>query len=218
MDGEVTTNAGEKDSEPALMVNEEAGGYSMTQRTAKAGRTQPQDRVVSLNVVTSSTPILNRDLQENQENRHHFPIPLGPNPHSHHFILSHQKGLPPPRRILIHLTQLRSLPRNEEKPVTMAEIIQRANSATGTPPGIKSYSSFIKGSCSTLRKIAPLHERRKTLPPFPPNPPPKKLKKQLELEEKWEEEFEVTIEGWAVLFSQERESRRRDVEMGFEDQ
>jgi len=101
----------------------------------------------------------------------------------------------------------------------MAEIIKKANSATGTPSGIKSYSSFMKGSRSALRKIAPLHARRKTPPPLPPKPPPpKKTKKQLELEEKWEEELEETIEGWAALSSQEREvlrKQKRDMEMGY---
>jgi len=104
--------------------------------------------------------------------------------------------------------------------MTMTEIIKKANSATGTPSGIKSYSSFMKGSRSVLRKIAPLHARRKTPPPLPPKPPPpKKTKKQLELEEKWEEELEETIEGWAALSSQEREllrKQKRDMEMGYE--
>jgi hypothetical protein len=70
----------------------------------------------------------------------------------------------------------------------MAEIIRRANSAPGTP-SVKSYSSFAKASRSVLKRIASLHAHRKTPPPLPPNPPPsKKTKKQLELEEKWEEE------------------------------
>ena len=102
--------------------------------------------------------------------------------------------------------------------MTMAEIIKKANSATGTPTAIRSHS---KGSRSALRKIAPLHSRRKTPPPLPPKPPPpKKTKKQLDLEEKWEEELEETIEGWAALSSQEREllrKQKRDMEMGYED-
>ena len=85
---------------------------------------------------------------------------------------------------------------NEENPMAMAEIIQKANSATGMPSGIKSYSSFMKGSRSTLGKIAPLLAHRKTPPPLPPKLPlPKKPKKQLELGEKSEEESEEIIEG-----------------------
>lgn len=105
--------------------------------------------------------------------------------------------------------------------MTMTEIIKKANSAIGTPSGIRSHSSFMKGSRSVLRKIAPLHTRRKTPPPLPPKPPPpKKTKKQLELEERWEEELEETIEGWVALSSQEREllrKQKRDMEMGCED-
>jgi hypothetical protein len=110
---------------------------------------------------------------------------------------------------------------NEEKPMTMTEIIKKANSATGRRSGVKSYSSFMKGSRTVLRKIAPLHASRKAPPPLPPKPPPpKKTKKQLDLEEKWEEELEETIEGWAALSSQEREllrKQKRDMEMGYED-
>jgi len=80
--------------------------------------------------------------------------------------------------------------------MSMAEIIRRANSASGTPSRIKSHSLFMKGSRPVLKKIAPLHARRKAPPPLPPKPPPpKKTKKQLELEGKWEEELEETIEG-----------------------
>jgi len=79
----------------------------------------------------------------------------------------------------------------------------------------------MKNSHSALKKIMPLHARRKTPPPLPPKPsPPKKMKKQLELEEKWEEELEETIEGWVALSSQERElvrKQKRDMEMGYED-
>ena len=109
---------------------------------------------------------------------------------------------------------------SEEKPTSMAEIIRRANSGAGTA-SVKSYSSFTKVSRSVLKKIVPLHARRKTPPQLPPKPPPpKKTKKQLELEEKWEEELEETIEGWVALSSQEREvlrKQKRDMEMGFED-
>ena len=105
--------------------------------------------------------------------------------------------------------------------MSMAEIIRKANSNTGTPTGIKPHSSLMKGSRSALKRIAPLHARRKTPPPLPPKPPPpKKTKKQLDLEEKWEEELEETIEGWAALSSQEREvlrKQKRDMEMGYED-
>ena len=80
---------------------------------------------------------------------------------------------------------------------------------------------IMKSSRSTLRKIAPLHARRKAPPPLPPKPPPpKKPKKQLELEETWGEELEETIEGWAALSSQEREllrKQKRGIAMGFED-
>lgn len=103
----------------------------------------------------------------------------------------------------------------------MTELIKKANSTNGTPSKIKSHSSLLKGSRTVLRKIAPLHARRKTPPPLPPKPPPpKKTKKQLELEEKWEEELEETIEGWTALSSQEREvlrKQKRDMEMGYED-
>jgi hypothetical protein len=104
LDGEVTTNAGEKDSEQALMVNEEAGESSMTQRTVKEGRTQAQDTTVSLNVVINSTTILHCDLQENQENTPPLPNHIKPKfTHSRHSILSHQNNPPPPPQRDRHL-------------------------------------------------------------------------------------------------------------------
>lgn len=79
---------------------------------------------------------------------------------------------------------------------------------------------MMKSSRSTLRKIAPLHPNRRTPPPLPP-PPPKRVKskKELAMEEKWEEELEDTVEGWVAMTNGEREELRRakrDREMGEE--
>jgi hypothetical protein len=96
----------------------------------------------------------------------------------------------------------------------MAEIIRRVNSA-GTPSGIKSHSSSTKASRPALKKIAPLHARRRIHPLLPP----KKTKRWFELGEKWEGELEETIE-WVALSGQERKvsrERRRNMEMGLED-
>ena len=46
---------------------------------------------------------------------------------------------------------------------------------------------------------------------------PKKTKKELEREEKWEEELQETVEGWCELEEAERETlrrRKRDWELG----
>ncbi|KAF9472738.1 hypothetical protein BDN70DRAFT_818221 [Pholiota conissans] len=114
----------------------------------------------------------------------------------------------------------------------MSELIRRANSMPGSPfPATPSaigpsrlkglsggrtptaYSPMLKSSRSLLSKIAPLHPNRRTPPPPPPPPPPrKKTKKELELEEKWEEEMveEVGgVEAWAVLGDHERREMRK---------
>ena len=64
-----------------------------------------------------------------------------------------------------------------------------------------------------LSRIASLHPNRRTPPPPPPPPPPrKKTKKELELEEKWEEEMVESVggmEAWAVLGDEERREMRK---------
>ena len=85
----------------------------------------------------------------------------------------------------------------------------------------KSYSPYNKMSKTTLRKFAPLHPNRRTPPPPPPPPPPrKKTKKELEREERWEEELEDEVEGWYALPDEERarwRKAKRDRELGVED-
>jgi hypothetical protein len=44
-----------------------------------------------------------------------------------------------------------------KKPTSMAKIIKRVTSATGTPSGIKSYLSTMKASRSVLKNVAPSH-------------------------------------------------------------
>jgi len=197
-DDEVTVNATAKDSESVLVDTEQVGDSSMAQQNAKGDETPPP-----------------QDARGDQEN-----TPPPPNPTVTPSSVSRKTPVPSSASSFTRLNYGHSLA-GEEKSMSMAEIIRRANSATGTPSGIKSYSSFTKGSRSVLKKIAPLHARRKTPPPLPPKPPPpKKTKKQLELEEKWEEDLEETIEGWAALSSQEREvlrKQKRDMEMGYED-
>ena len=136
----------------------------------------------------------------------------------------------------------------------MSEIIRRANSKPSSPfpsistPALKSkgkatttdssmpgpstpasisatYSPYMKSSRRFLSRIAPLHPNRRTPPPPPPPPPPKKkTKKELEMEEKWEEELVESVGGvdvWAAMEDAERKEMRkikRDREMsGWED-
>jgi len=222
-DDEVPVDPPAKDSSVALVDSEQTGDSSMVQQNAKEDETPPpQTTTVSLNSVPVPEAVSIRDFQEGQENTPLRPRPVKSksNPTVTPSSVSRKTPAPSSVSSFVRLNYGHSLA-SEEKPASMAEIIKKANSATGTPSGIKSYSSFMKGSRSVLRKIAPLHARRKTPPPLPPKPPPpKKTKKQLELEEKWEEELEETIEGWAALSSQEREllrKQKRDMEMGYED-
>ena len=245
-DDEVTMDPPAKDSEVALVDSEQTGdsiresrgryvargptdicdlatASLMAQQNMKEDETPPpQDTGVSLNSVTVSETPLIYGSQKDQENTPPPPRPVKskPNPTVTPSSVSRKTPAPSSVSSFVRLNYGHSLA-SEEKPASMADIIKKANSATGTPSGIKSYSSFMKGSRSILRKIAPLHARRKTPPPLPPKPPPpKKTKKQLELEEKWEEELEETIEGWTALSSQEREvlrKQKRDMEMGYED-
>ena len=203
-----STVAPSSESDPANVKH--IMGDSVAQR--KDEILQHQDIVVSPSLAIGSETVLICDLKEDQEN-----TPLSPNSKPSPAITpsSVSRKTPAPTSFA-RLNYGHSLA-NGEKPMTMTEIIKKAGSATG----IKSYSSFTKGSRSVLRKIAPLHARRKTPPPLPPKPPPpKKTKKQLELEERWEEELEETIEGWTALTSEEREllrKQKRDMEMGYED-
>jgi len=184
--------------------------------------TPPQDARVSLGFAVSPPTISTCGLQEDQENTLPSPEPAKskPNPPVTPSSVSRKTPVPTSASSFARLNYGHSLA-SDEKPMSMAEIIRKANSNAGTPTGIKPHSSLMKGSRSALKRIAPLHARRKTPPPLPPKPPPpKKTKKQLELEEKWEEELEETIEGWAALSSQEREvlrKQKRDMEMGYED-
>ena len=228
----ITTVPKKRTSSPSIREAEERGnidrdgangGPKGKKRQKKAVQEEPpQDAKVRINSVTSPETALIFYFQENQEST---PPPLRPtkpksNPTVTPSSVSRKTPVPSSASSFARLNYGHSLA-SEEKPMSMAEIIRRANSAAGTPSGIKSYSSFTKASRSALKKIAPLHARRKTPPPLPPKPPaPKKTKKQLELEEKWEEELEETIEGWAALSTQEREvlrKQKRDMEMGYED-
>jgi len=68
-----------------------------------------------------------------------------------------------------------------------------------------------------LTRIAPLHPNRRTPPPPPPRIIPKKTKKELEREEKWEEELQDTVPGWCELEEGERDrlrKQKRDWELG----
>ncbi|KDR78814.1 hypothetical protein GALMADRAFT_137813 [Galerina marginata CBS 339.88] len=122
-------------------------------------------------------------------------------------------------------------PRKSSLP--MSELIRRANSNPGSPfatphptssssklkplvartPTATAYSPYLKSSRSFLSRIAPLHPNRRTPPPPPPPPPPrKKTKKELEMEEKWEEEMVESVggmEAWAVLPDEERKEMRK---------
>ena len=184
--------------------------------------TPPQDARVSLGFVVGSPTISMHGLQEDQENTLPSPEPAKskPNPPVTPSSGSRKSPVPTSASSFARLNYGHSIA-SEEKPMSMAEIIRKANSNRGTPTGIKPHSSLMKGSRSALKRIAPLHARRKTPPPLPPKPPPpKKTKKQLDLEERWEEELEETIEGWGALSSQEREvlrKQKRDMEMGYED-
>ncbi|KAJ3504847.1 hypothetical protein NLJ89_g7726 [Agrocybe chaxingu] len=120
---------------------------------------------------------------------------------------------------------------------SMSELIRRANSMPGSPfpapsasspfvrknsnassaypgtPTATTYSPYLKSSRRLLSRIAPLHPNRKTPPPPPPPPPPrKKTKKEIEMEEKWEEELVDNVGGldvWAAMEEGERKEMRR---------
>ena len=119
-------------------------------------------------------------------------------------------------------------PRKSSLP--MSELIRRANSMPGSPfpvapsssklkpltgrrPSSTAYSPYLKSSRSLLSRIAPLHPNRRTPPPPPPPPPPrKKTKKELELEEKWEDELVESVggvEAWAAMQDDERKELRK---------
>ena len=120
-------------------------------------------------------------------------------------------------------------PRRSSLP--MSELIRRANSIPGSPfatprtsssstarpmksgASIVTYSPYLKSSRSFLSRIAPLHPNRRTPPPPPPPPPPKKkTKKELEMEEKWEEEMIDSVGGiseWACLADDEKKELKR---------
>ena len=222
-DDEAMGDTTARDPEVVLVDSEQVAGPSTAQQGVGGDETPPpQDARVSLGFVVGSLVVSRRDLQEDQENT---PPPLvppksKPNPTVTPSSVSRTIPAPSSASSFARLNYGHSLA-SEEKPMSMAEIIRKANSAAGTPTRIRPHSSLMKGSRSALKKIAPLHARRKTPPPLPPKPPPpKKTKKQLDLEEKWEEELEETIEGWGALSSQEREllrKQKRDMEMGYED-
>ncbi|KAF8573535.1 hypothetical protein K439DRAFT_957466 [Ramaria rubella] len=95
---------------------------------------------------------------------------------------------------------------------SLSAILQRVNSSSPRPRASPAVSRNL------LARIAPLHPNRRTPPP--PPPPriiPKKTRKELEREEKWEEELQETVEGWCELEEGERERMRRakrDWELG----
>ncbi|OAX42192.1 hypothetical protein K503DRAFT_711169 [Rhizopogon vinicolor AM-OR11-026] len=107
------------------------------------------------------------------------------------------------------------------KSTPMSELIRRVNSQPNSPfSNGPSYSPLVKSSRTMLSRIAPLHPNRRTPPPPLPRPPPqKKSKKQIEMEERIEEELSETVEGWSCMTDEERRSLRRariDAEMGYE--
>ena len=95
----------------------------------------------------------------------------------------------------------------------LSAILQVVNGSSPRPRVSPSVSRNL------LSRIAPLHPNRRTPPPPPPpRIVPKKTKKELEREEKWEEELQETVEGWCELGEEERDRMRRakrDWEMGF---
>ena len=222
-DDEVTEDAAMQGPEMVPLDDDRVGDSSTVQQNVKVAETpSSRDSKVDSYLVIPSESLLIRDFQEDQENTPPPPnlVKSRPNPTVTPSSASRKTPAPTSASSFSRLNYGHSLA-NEEKPMSMAEFMRIANSARGTPTAVKSYSSFTKGSRSVLRKIAPLHARRKTPPPLPPKPPPpKKTKKQLELEERWEEDLEETIEGWSALSSQEREllrKQKRDMEIGFED-
>lgn len=116
------------------------------------------------------------------------------------------------------------------KSTPMSELIRRVNSHpgsafrsphVGSPSVGTAYSPYDKSSRKALSRIAPLHPNRRTPPPpLPPPPPPRKTKKQLELEEKWEDELVEDVGGmteWLAMSDTARKEMRkikRDREMG----
>ncbi|KAF5337928.1 hypothetical protein D9758_013101 [Tetrapyrgos nigripes] len=113
------------------------------------------------------------------------------------------------------------------KSTPMSELIRRVNSLPNSPfhsPAVSgsakksalvgtAYSPYLKASKSLLSKIAPLHPNRKDPPPpLPPPPPRKKTKKEIELEEQWEEELVESVGGmteWLVFSDEQRKEMRR---------
>ena len=209
-----------KDSEVVSVDSEQVSDPPTAQKNPNVDEASPpRDTKVSLNFVIDSEIFLMCDYQEDQENTPPPPKPAKSKTAVTQPLVPRKPTAPSSASSFSRLNYGHSLA-SEEEPTSMAEIVRRANSAVGSP-SVKSHSSFTKASRSVLKKIVPLHARRKSPPPLPPKPPsPKKAKKQLELEEKWEEELEETIDGWVALSSQEREvlrKQKRDMEMGLED-
>jgi hypothetical protein len=91
----------------------------------------------------------------------------------------------------------------------MQALIARANAHPSSPFSPAARRPSLGASRSALARIAPLHAtRRPPPPPAPPKPKPKKTKKQLEREERWEEEL-AEMDGWAAMDDGERAALRR---------
>ncbi|KIJ52487.1 hypothetical protein M422DRAFT_64953 [Sphaerobolus stellatus SS14] len=93
----------------------------------------------------------------------------------------------------------------------LSAILQSMNGSSPKPRASPAVSR------SLLSRIAPLHPNRKTPPPPPPRVIPKKTKKEIEREERWEEELQDTILGWCELDESERNrlrKQKRDWELG----
>ncbi|KAL5486127.1 hypothetical protein ACEPAI_7171 [Sanghuangporus weigelae] len=118
-----------------------------------------------------------------------------------------------------------STPKIPSRKDSMSALIRRVSSKVqsplGTPSPVHMYSPLAKASRTVLSRIAPLHPNRRTPPPPPPRlPAPKKSKKMLELEEKWEMELAESVDGWSCMTDEERAVLRRakrDAELGYDD-
>ena len=219
-DDEVMEDETMNDPAAVPMEDEEMEDSSTAQPNANWNKVAPpQDAGVSPNSVFGFETVLICNFKNGQENT---PLPSnhGPSPKATPSPVTKKKPAPVTASSFYRLNYGHSLA-NEEKPMTMREVVRKPNAASGAPSGIGSYLSFVKDSRTVLRKIAPAHARRKTPPLLLPTPPPpKKTKKQMELEQRLEEELEKTVKGWAALSNQEREllrKQKREMDMCYED-
>ncbi|GJJ08125.1 hypothetical protein Clacol_002333 [Clathrus columnatus] len=122
---------------------------------------------------------------------------------------------PPPQPVSKHIDDISSLVYTKKNNRPLTDILRNLNNNQSSLY-TRRFSPAV--SRNFLTRIAPLHpNRREPPPPPPPRIIPKKTKKEIEREEKWEEELQDSISNWCELTEEERQrfrKEKRDWELG----